>query len=156
MTETEIREKIKDLAHYFKMESVLKIQRGEYLSDGLPCAFNLEAQLGEYNVGRKKLVYSILEEYGFSNIVFTLNEDDQSHTVRMNYKINIRHIEISDNRKDDKWDNDEIQFPRLISEILATQDINYELLGASMNLSVDQVKELFARADQKWEMIKKG
>lgn len=156
MTETEIREKIKDLAHYFKMQAVLKIQREGPSQGGLACAFDLQTHLGECNAAKMKLIYSIFEEHGFSNIVFIKNEDERTHTVQMNYKINIRHIEISDNRKDNKWDNDEIQFPRLISEILATQDINYELLGASMNLTADQVKELFTRADQKWEMIKKG
>jgi hypothetical protein len=59
------------------------------------------------------------------------------------------------NKSDDKWKRDSLQFPRLISEILATQDINYDLLAESMNLTIEQVKELFSRADVTWELIKK-
>lgn len=138
------------------MQAVLKIQREGLSQEGLPCAFNLQTHFGTCSVAKRKLIYSILEEYGFSNIAFTINEDDQTHTVNMNYKVNIQHIQVSHNRKEDKWERDDIQFPRLISEFLATQDIDYNVLAASMNLTVDQVKELFDRADQKWEMIKNG
>jgi hypothetical protein len=54
------------------------------------------------------------------------------------------------------WDIDAIQFPRLLAEIMATQaDLDVEALAVSMDLDVEQVWELFDRADAKWEEIKR-
>lgn len=57
---------------------------------------------------------------------------------------------------DANWNNDAIQFPRLLAEIMATQEIDMNALAESMDLSVDEVNELFDRADQAWEDIKAG
>lgn len=54
------------------------------------------------------------------------------------------------------WDDDAIQFPRLIAEINATQDIKLGVLMESMDLSSDEVNELFDRADTMWEKIKEA
>lgn len=54
-----------------------------------------------------------------------------------------------------KWENDSIQFPRLIAEILATQEaLDIDALAASMDLTVDEVNELFDRAQEQWEKAK--
>jgi hypothetical protein len=56
------------------------------------------------------------------------------------------------------WEKDEIQFPRLISEILATIEITNEdwaQLRDSMDLEDDDLQELFNRAQNKWEIIKR-
>jgi hypothetical protein len=53
------------------------------------------------------------------------------------------------------WDNDMIQFPRLLAEIMATQDkIDFKALAESMDLTEDNVHELFDRAQLSWEAIK--
>ncbi|WP_321820905.1 MULTISPECIES: hypothetical protein [unclassified Burkholderia] len=52
------------------------------------------------------------------------------------------------------WERDDIQFPRLIAEIVATQELDLPALAESMDLSVDDVNALFDRADQRWEAIK--
>lgn len=53
------------------------------------------------------------------------------------------------------WENDSIQFARLLAEISATQDsLNMEALADSMDLSIEEVNELFDRADVAWERIK--
>lgn len=53
------------------------------------------------------------------------------------------------------WDRDDIQFPRLLAEISATQDkLDLQALANSMDLSVSEVNSLFERADQVWESIK--
>lgn len=53
------------------------------------------------------------------------------------------------------WDRNDIQFPRLIAEINATQDgLNFEALADSMDLSIEEVQSIFERADQAWESIK--
>lgn len=53
------------------------------------------------------------------------------------------------------WERNEIQFPRLIAEINATQDsLDFKALADSMDLSVEEVQSLFDRADQEWESIK--
>jgi hypothetical protein len=53
-----------------------------------------------------------------------------------------------------KWENSNIQFPRLIAEIVATQEIDMEALAESMDLTLDDVHELFERAQTEWEQIK--
>lgn len=59
--------------------------------------------------------------------------------------------------KNAAWNNDAIQFPRLLCEIIATQDnLDIQALAESMDLTVDQVDELFDRANTAWESIKQG
>lgn len=56
-----------------------------------------------------------------------------------------------------KWEDDAVQFPRLIAEINATQDrLDIDALAASMDLEPGNVHELFDRADAAWERIKGG
>jgi len=52
------------------------------------------------------------------------------------------------------WERDDIQFPRLLAEVLATQDLDMEALSASMDLTVEEVTALFDRAERTWEAIK--
>lgn len=52
------------------------------------------------------------------------------------------------------WENDSIQFPRLLSEIIATHELNLSVLAESMDLTVDDVNELMDRAQERWERIK--
>lgn len=54
-----------------------------------------------------------------------------------------------------KWDDNVVQFARLIAEIAATQDtLDHGALCESMDLSVDDLNELFERADDVWERAK--
>lgn len=56
---------------------------------------------------------------------------------------------------DERWQRDDIQFPRLLAEISATQDhLDLQSLAESMDLSVDEVNELFDRAGAAWEATK--
>jgi hypothetical protein len=55
---------------------------------------------------------------------------------------------------DTPWDNNLIQFARLLCEINATQDINIVTLCESMDLTTDDVNELFDRANEVWEQAK--
>jgi hypothetical protein len=53
------------------------------------------------------------------------------------------------------WDRNELQFPRLLAEINATQDkLDMPALAAEMDLTVEQVNELFDRAEAEWQRIK--
>lgn len=55
------------------------------------------------------------------------------------------------------WDEDLIQFARLLSEIAAGQSsIRFEDLCASMDLEVDDINELFDRANEVWENAKEA
>lgn len=54
----------------------------------------------------------------------------------------------------DIWKRNEIQFPRLIAEIVATQELDLPTLADSMDLSLDSIQELLDRADQVWEAAK--
>lgn len=54
------------------------------------------------------------------------------------------------------WNNDTLQFPRLLAEISATQELDMQALADSMDLSLDEVNELFDRAGEVWEGIKEG
>lgn len=58
-----------------------------------------------------------------------------------------------------RWLNNEVQFARLLWEIVAALDEGQlkaliKDVSASMNLSFDEVNELFDRADQVWEKAK--
>lgn len=56
-----------------------------------------------------------------------------------------------------KWDDDSIQFPRLIAEIAATIEFTEAQraeLCESMDLQPDDIDELFDRAQTAWERIK--
>lgn len=53
------------------------------------------------------------------------------------------------------WERDDIQFARLLCEIVAVQeDLNIPALAESMDLTVDEVNQLFDRADAAWERHK--
>lgn len=53
------------------------------------------------------------------------------------------------------WKDNRIQFARLICEINATQDkLDIPALADSMDLTVEEVTELFDRAHDEWEKIK--
>jgi|TARA_Y100000034_G_C6835167_1_gene377329 plasmid maintenance system antidote protein VapI len=55
------------------------------------------------------------------------------------------------------WEDNSIQFPRLIAEINACVDIspeNWRELQESMDLTEDEIIQLFDRAHDKWEKIK--
>jgi hypothetical protein len=49
-----------------------------------------------------------------------------------------------------------IQFPRLIAEINATQMLDMKALCESMDLEPSDVDELFDRAEEEWERVKKS
>jgi len=54
------------------------------------------------------------------------------------------------------WNKNVIQFPRLLAEIVATQpNLDMHALADSMDLEVDDVDDLFDRAQIEWEKIKK-
>lgn len=48
------------------------------------------------------------------------------------------------------WKSDFIQFPRLIAEICATQDLDVNALAESMDLDVNDVHDLLDRAQMTW------
>lgn len=52
------------------------------------------------------------------------------------------------------WEDDGIQFPRLICELLATQEIDWDALCESMDLSGGDIDELLDRARFSWEQTK--
>jgi len=56
-----------------------------------------------------------------------------------------------------RWDDDSIQFPRLLAEIAATVELTEDQMGelaAAMDLEFNDVAELFDRAQARWEEIK--
>lgn len=55
------------------------------------------------------------------------------------------------------WENDTIQFARLLCELMATQDnINLRTVAKEMDLSVKRVRELLDRADAVWQNSKES
>jgi hypothetical protein len=54
------------------------------------------------------------------------------------------------------WDDDSIQFPRLLSEILAAglPEETLEQLSISMDLEKSEILEILERADRRFEEIK--
>lgn len=56
----------------------------------------------------------------------------------------------------DPWDDDRIQFARLLCEIVADQAQPLHALGVSMNLPAARINEIFERAHKVWEASKKA
>ena len=55
------------------------------------------------------------------------------------------------------WDKDELQFARLLCEIKSNQDnFDYGAIQASMDVTREQLDELFERAQFVWESAKRG
>lgn len=55
-----------------------------------------------------------------------------------------------------RWENDRIQFARLICEIVATHDeIDCAALRESMDLDQSDLDALFDRANEAWEKAKR-
>ena len=53
------------------------------------------------------------------------------------------------------WEDDSVQFPRLLVEIMATQDtLDMKEIAKSMDLTLEDVNELFDRADHAWGRAK--
>jgi hypothetical protein len=53
------------------------------------------------------------------------------------------------------WEKDEVQFPRLLCEIMATQEnINFLGIANAMDITTEEVIELFDRANTAWETTK--
>ena len=53
------------------------------------------------------------------------------------------------------WERDDIQFPRLICEFIASQDnLNFKDLAEGMDLDEMELDELFIRAHAAWEKAK--
>ncbi|APR93803.1 hypothetical protein PATSB16_04590 [Pandoraea thiooxydans] len=53
--------------------------------------------------------------------------------------------------------SDEVQFPRLLAEIAATQEsLDLSKLAQAMDLTIDEVNSLFERAREAWEAKKQG
>lgn len=55
----------------------------------------------------------------------------------------------------DLWKHNLVQFARLICEIDATQELDFEDLGASMDLKMEDIHELLERAHKVWEDAKR-
>ena len=56
-----------------------------------------------------------------------------------------------------KWENNHIQFARLLAEIQACcplTEAQYQELQESMDLLEEEINELFDRADSEWERYK--
>ena len=57
----------------------------------------------------------------------------------------------------ENWENNDIQFPRLLAEIMGTLDFTneqWEELCASMDLAPEEIMEVFERAMAVWDRIK--
>lgn len=57
---------------------------------------------------------------------------------------------------DQNWLNNAIQFPRLLAEIAATQSLDLQALAESMDVTIEELNDLFDRANNAWEDIKAG
>jgi hypothetical protein len=56
----------------------------------------------------------------------------------------------------DLWNDDKIQFARLLYEIELTQNLDYEALEQEMDLDTEELDELFERARTTIDEVKKN
>ena len=56
----------------------------------------------------------------------------------------------------ERWKNNTIQFPRLLAEIngVGLTNKQYKELSDSMDLSREEIDQLFDRAEESWQQIK--
>ncbi|MEB0032894.1 hypothetical protein QN372_19270 [Undibacterium sp. RTI2.1] len=57
---------------------------------------------------------------------------------------------IADMQKKSLWNRNDIQFPRLIAEIMASQLLDTQALTDTMDITLDELNELCDRAQQSW------
>ena len=62
---------------------------------------------------------------------------------------NVRKVQFGE--PNNLWINDAIEFPRLIAEIVATHDLNLDVLCLEMDLDLSELNELFERAESVWQ-----
>jgi len=55
------------------------------------------------------------------------------------------------------WDHDEVQFARMLCEILACHEhLDVDALAASMDLELSEIEQVFERAHESWERAKRS
>ena len=85
--------------------------------------------------------------------------DPESVTIKCTYcyEVLVAFEDLEDpDRNVPNWERNDYQFPRLLSEIMASGCLTEEAwntLLASMDLESNQLKELFNRAQTAWEQI---
>lgn len=89
------------------------------------------------------------DAFKLTDTVERLNEEDLYELSDV-----VRSRILGQEDQNPKWMDNLIQFPRLIAEIMATQEIDMPALAESMDISVDELNELFDRANQAWEAAK--
>ena len=115
---------------YSNQESWLKYHKDTWVSDFM-YALGVSINKDEYSFA------SGFEEFMLTEIKPIIDE-----------------IESRDSRHD-KWEDDSIQFPRLLCEIMATQEnFDFDLLCDSMDLENERIHELLDRANTAWEKTK--
>lgn len=87
-----------------------------------------------------------------------LNEDREAHMkAHGSWYLDPGKLEAALNHAEgieEVWDDNLIQFARLLCEIVATQDVADDLLMESMDLTSEEIDSLFERAHIVWEEAK--
>lgn len=88
------------------------------------------------------------------DILFKLSNKEGSYIEAWGHELQEFHI---DEDPEINWQNNDIQFPRLLTEIIVNLEISKEqltLLGESMDLTNQGVLDIFERAINKYDQIK--
>lgn len=94
------------------------------------------------------IIYQAAQDY----MGFFIDDTDEARVEEMDM---IQRAFDVVNTKRDAWDRNELQFPRLLAEVHGVlEKSQFRDLAAAMDLDVDQVGDLFDRADAEWERIK--
>jgi hypothetical protein len=118
--------------------------------DILPPEFSHSGDVGfeEAETNPPKQVISALESRGAETTALL-------EKAAVAAKLGVQWHELGAQDSFDKWADNAIQFPRLLCEIMATQNIKLDQLAESMDLRIRDVIELFDRANLSWEAIKR-
>lgn len=88
-----------------------------------------------------------------------LNHSTAKEAIEGGLNLNVIAMQVcldSRSQENPLWENNSIQFPRLLAEICACQDdLDLNALADSMDLEVEEVCELLYRAQDEWEEIKR-
>jgi hypothetical protein len=110
-----------------------------------------EVGLKTMKLARERLAYYAHSDHGLSL------EQTQNTINLFDAIIDNAELAMQPATPEERWKDNSIQFPRLLAEIMATCELTETMwasLCESMDITSDELSELFDRAQDEWERIK--
>ena len=110
----------------------------------------------EHDQGWEPVGFQLYYASGYGWQIETFDNQKAQVPAAHHYPASVEDIvETATSLLDSKWNNDGLQFARLLAEIAANFDYNSALLAEAMDLTETQLASLFNRAQLAWEKAKR-